>query len=201
MYQEPVEVVFGKGNIPDVPDARDHTVPTASLRKTDTTAPHFTIFGTTSPGYQKVVFNQYAVGSCTCNAVAAAYMYELQRQRVPLDEYRPSRLFLYYVARYARIYGKDVKDDGIPSADYYKGFMNNVPAVPLLKDPDSHLRDVIKIMGSLGAPRGFEISHKDDYRKFGPGSAIWPYDRFASSDKHRRFKNEDWPAKAPDSSC
>src|SRR3569833_727544 len=104
MYQEPVEVVFGKGNIPDVPDARDHTVPTASLRKTDTTAPHFTIFGTTSPGNQKVVINQYAVGSCTCIAYAAAYMYYLHRLRLPLDEFRPSLLFLNFVARYSRIY-------------------------------------------------------------------------------------------------
>lgn len=77
--EEPVEIIIAKGHVPDVPDAQDYVVNTASLRAVDTTASSFTIFDAAGPGYQKIVFNQFAAGTCTCNSVAAAYMYELQR--------------------------------------------------------------------------------------------------------------------------
>ena len=200
MSQEEPEILFGRGHVVDVPDERDYAVDTVSLREIDTAASHFTIFDPTGPSYQQIVFNQFSAGTCTCNAVASAYMYELQRQKVPIGDYRPSRLFLYYVARYARIYDKDIKPTDIPTAEYYKGLMNNVPTVPLLDDSGSQVRDVIKIMGSLGAPQELEIFKPADYAKYRPGSGTWPYDRFAEPVKDK-FKDQDWPAKAPDSSC
>ena len=170
---------FGRGHVADVPDERDHSVNTATLRQVDTAASRFTIFDQAGPSYQKIVFNQFAAGTCTCNSVGAAYMYELQRQKVPIGDYRPSRLFLYYVARYARIYDQKIKPDDIPSVEYYKGLMANVPTVPLTDDSGSQLRDVIKIMGSLGAPQELEFFKPEEFLAWlkleKPG--IWRYFR------------------------
>jgi len=43
------------------------------------------------------VYNQYELGSCTANALGAAYQYEQIRQKK--DDFIPSRLFIYYNER------------------------------------------------------------------------------------------------------
>lgn len=43
------------------------------------------------------VYNQFSCGSCTGNAIAAAYQFDLMRQG--LQSFEPSRLFIYYNER------------------------------------------------------------------------------------------------------
>lgn len=43
------------------------------------------------------VFNQGALGSCTANAIGSAFQFEQRRQQV--EEFAPSRLFIYYNER------------------------------------------------------------------------------------------------------
>jgi len=47
--------------------------------------------------YVRGVYNQFPLGSCTANAVCAAYRIDLNRQGLP--DFDPSRLFLYYNTR------------------------------------------------------------------------------------------------------
>lgn len=47
--------------------------------------------------YVRGVYNQLQLGSCTANAVCAAYRIDLNRQGLP--DFDPSRLFLYYNTR------------------------------------------------------------------------------------------------------
>jgi C1A family cysteine protease len=43
------------------------------------------------------VYDQGGIGSCTANAIAAAFEYDLKRQQLP--DFLPSRLFIYYNER------------------------------------------------------------------------------------------------------
>lgn len=49
------------------------------------------------------IFNQGHLGSCTANALAAAYHFTLHKQNVENDaqfkDFTPSRLFIYYNER------------------------------------------------------------------------------------------------------
>lgn len=47
--------------------------------------------------YCPPVYNQSALGSCTANAIAAAYQFDLKKEQKP--EFNPSRLFIYYNER------------------------------------------------------------------------------------------------------
>lgn len=79
------------GWVPDLPDARDHlfSAPQAVLdnlpRKVDLRAD------------MPPVYDQGQLGSCTANAIGAAFQYMQQKQKQP--DFMPSRLFVYYNER------------------------------------------------------------------------------------------------------
>ena len=66
--------------------------------------------------YVDHVYSQGNLGSCTANAVCAAYMIDLHKQK--LKNFYPSRLFLYYNTR--KVEGKQDKDDGASLRDTVK---------------------------------------------------------------------------------
>jgi C1A family cysteine protease len=79
------------GWLPDLPDQRDHlyAAPPQVLRK----LPRQVDLRPQCPP----VFDQGALGSCTANAIANAYRFDVLRQRGP--DFVPSRLFIYYNER------------------------------------------------------------------------------------------------------
>lgn len=80
------------GWVPDLPDQRDHryAAPRAVMRA----LPKRVDLRPQCPP----VFDQGTLGSCTANAIANAYRFDLLRQHGP-DGFVPSRLFLYYNER------------------------------------------------------------------------------------------------------
>ncbi|KAH7066584.1 hypothetical protein BKA63DRAFT_571001 [Paraphoma chrysanthemicola] len=111
--------------------------------------------------YDKHLYDQGQLESCTCNAVASAYRYLMQRKfstdldphRLYPSEYRPSRLFLYWVAR---IHMAKRIENPHKWGDYYAGLSTSPPTdVGLLTDESkgTDIRTVIMIMARLGAPR------------------------------------------------
>lgn len=111
--------------------------------------------------YDQHLYDQGRLESCTCNAVASAYRYLMQRRfHTDLDphgyyprDYRPSRLFLYWVAR---IYMAKSMGNPHKWGDYYAGLSRSPPTdVGLLTDESkgTAIRTVIMIMARLGAPR------------------------------------------------
>lgn len=84
--------VAGYGWSPDLPDARDHLY----------TAPHLAMAGAPPrvdlrDGLLPAAYDQGRIGSCTANAIAAAFQYDLRKQN--LTDFLPSRLFIYYNER------------------------------------------------------------------------------------------------------
>ena len=79
------------GWTPDLPDARDHlfSAPQISL----TALPPSADLRSTCPP----VYNQEQIGSCTANAIGAAFEFETTKQGLP--DFMPSRLFIYYNER------------------------------------------------------------------------------------------------------
>ncbi len=82
---------FGYGWVPDLPDQRDlmYSAPMMVMRKL-----------VSKVDLQKKcppVYNQGALGSCTANALSAAF--EFARKKQSLKDFMPSRLFLYYNER------------------------------------------------------------------------------------------------------
>jgi C1A family cysteine protease len=82
----------GYGWLPDLPDQRDHlyAAPPAVLKK----LPRRADLRSKCPP----VFDQGALGSCTANAIANAYRFDVLRQGGSPD-FVPARLFLYYNER------------------------------------------------------------------------------------------------------
>ena len=80
------------GWIPDLPDQRDipFLAPRAILRK----LPLKIDLRPKCPP----VYDQGELGSCTANAIGAAFEFELIRQK-PIEDFVPSRLFIYYNER------------------------------------------------------------------------------------------------------
>jgi C1A family cysteine protease len=80
------------GWIPDLPDQRDHTfsVPAPVLGDLPASVD-------LRPGCPKTVYDQGQLGSCTANAIAAAFEFDLAKQE--LADFMPSRLFIYYNER------------------------------------------------------------------------------------------------------
>ncbi len=79
------------GWVPDLPDARDHIYAAPRL-------------GLISPPprvdlreQMPAVYDQGRIGSCTANAIGAAFEFDLVRQQ--LADFTPSRLFIYYNER------------------------------------------------------------------------------------------------------
>ena len=79
------------GWVPDLPDARDHlyAAPAIALAALP---PSADLRSGCPP-----VYNQGRIGSCTANAIAAAFEFDLKKQGLP--DFMPSRLFIYYNER------------------------------------------------------------------------------------------------------
>ena len=84
-------VVSRYGWVPDLPDARDHVY--AAPRLSLVNPPPRMDLREQMP----MVYDQGKIGSCTANAIAAAFEFELLRQH--LTDFMPSRLFIYYNER------------------------------------------------------------------------------------------------------
>src|ERR1700748_3416710 len=82
---------FGSyGWIPDIPEARDRFLQLP--RKVSALPPSVDLRAQCPP-----VYDQGQLGSCTANAIAGAFQFELLKQSLP--SFNPSRLFIYYNER------------------------------------------------------------------------------------------------------
>ena len=99
------------GWIPDLPDHRDHlfSTPQPVLGELP---PHVDL----RPDCPKKLYDQGRLGSCTANAIAAAFEFDLLKQALP--DFMPSRLFIYYNER--RIEGTINCDSGAMIRDGIK---------------------------------------------------------------------------------
>jgi C1A family cysteine protease len=88
------------GWLPDLPDQRDllYAAPKPLIRK----LPSKVDLRSQCPP----VYEQGQLGSCTANAIGAAFEYEVKRQRA--KDFTPSRLFIYYNER---VIGNSVESD------------------------------------------------------------------------------------------
>jgi C1A family cysteine protease len=77
---------------PDIPDARDHVFTAPAIATT--ALPLSVDLSSGCPA----VYSQGHIGSCTANAIAAAFDFELKKQGLP--DFMPSRLFIYYNERF-----------------------------------------------------------------------------------------------------
>jgi C1A family cysteine protease len=80
------------GWVPDLPDARDHLF--AAPPATVAALPSRVDLRDQCP---KTVYDQGRIGSCTANAIAGAFEFDLLKQG--LTDFMPSRLFIYYNER------------------------------------------------------------------------------------------------------
>jgi C1A family cysteine protease len=80
------------GWVPDLPDARDHLF--AAPPATIAALPPKINLRDQCP---KEVYDQGRIGSCTANAIAGAFEFDLLKQG--LTDFMPSRLFIYYNER------------------------------------------------------------------------------------------------------
>lgn len=83
--------IHGLGWRPDLPDWRDYDREPPALSHLPDEA-RLDLLPEMPP-----VYDQGRLGSCTANALAAAMQFDLRRQR--LDDFVPSRLFIYYNER------------------------------------------------------------------------------------------------------
>jgi hypothetical protein len=182
----------GRGHIPDQDDAQDLMINMKALHadvnlgnisSIDLFTNKFTFADGQEKSYEPFVYNQEQVNSCTSNAVAAAYRYMLQRHCAP--DFKPSRLFLYYLAR--------TSDETITKAgftdeergSYYADLKFHLPKEPIVKDSGSGIRENIRILAKLGVP-----SETD-----------WPYNIDFPSAKDEVSKEEVFPATSNVASC
>ncbi len=87
-----VRQIAGLGWRPDTPDIRDRVWrPKAAIGELPDSV------DLCSTGFMPPVYSQGALGSCTANAIAAAYEFEQRRQGQ--SDFMPSRLFIYYGER------------------------------------------------------------------------------------------------------
>jgi C1A family cysteine protease len=82
---------FRYGWVPDLPDARDHLY--LAPRAAVVNLPPSVDLKAGLPD----AYNQGRIGSCTGNAIAGAFEFELRKQQLP--DFTPSRLFIYYNER------------------------------------------------------------------------------------------------------
>jgi len=114
------------GWIPDMPDHRDHYLTfkhvdaPREIKKKSEGKNELVDLRPLNGGF--VIFNQGHLGSCTANALAAAYHFTLHKQNVENDaqfkDFTPSRLFIYYNERYVE--GSVDKDAGAMIRDGIK---------------------------------------------------------------------------------
>jgi C1A family cysteine protease len=79
---------------PDLPDARDLAFDAVAAARVSAPPPRVDLRETR---HLPPVYDQLALGSCTANAIGAAYAYEQEREG--LRQFMPSRLFIYYAER------------------------------------------------------------------------------------------------------
>lgn len=111
--------IAGLGWRPDTPDNRDKTF---KPRRRLTRLP--SKIDLRESGFMPPVYDQGNLGSCTANAIGAAYEYEQRRQG--LLDFMPSRLFVYYGER------------------EIEGTVNS--------DAGAEIRDGMKVINHLGCP-------------------------------------------------
>ena len=80
------------GWTPDLPDARDHLFSAPAISLAALLPMFLTCAAQRPPGY-----DQEQIGSCTANAIGAAFEFEVNKQG--LSDFMPSRLFIYYNER------------------------------------------------------------------------------------------------------
>jgi C1A family cysteine protease len=83
----------GFGWTPDLPDHRDLKYALVRPEAAAKPLPPLVDMRVQCPA----VYNQGNLGSCTANAIAGAFQFELMRQKLPV--FNPSRLFIYYNER------------------------------------------------------------------------------------------------------
>ena len=83
------EEIKGLGWVPDLPDQRDYYLSLAPIPN----LPSKVDLRVNDPS----IFDQGRLGSCTAQAIAAAYMHNLKKQNEEM--FVPSRLFIYYNER------------------------------------------------------------------------------------------------------
>lgn len=98
------------GWVPDLPDARDHlySAPSIALAALPPSVDLRNQF--------PQIYNQGRIGSCTANAIAAAFEFDLRK--LQLNDFMPSRLFIYYNER--AIEGHPAFDSGAQIRDGIK---------------------------------------------------------------------------------
>jgi C1A family cysteine protease len=123
---------------PDLPDHRDHlyAAPPAKLAA----LPAKVDLRKQCPP----VYNQGRIGSCTANAIAAAFEFDLKKQK--LTDFIPSRLFIYYNER---------------SMEHSTG-----------TDSGAQIRDGIKSVNKLGVCPEKEWTYDDTPAD--PFTGVWP---------------------------
>jgi C1A family cysteine protease len=116
------------GWVPDIPDPRDflYAAPAAVLQK----LPANVDLTPSCPP----IYDQGQLGSCTGNAIAGAF--EFEQKKLGLDEFAPSRLFIYYNER------------------AMEGTVN--------QDSGARIRDGIKSVVKLGVPPETEWPYSVD---------------------------------------
>ena len=158
--------------------------------------------------YKAQIYDQGHIGSCVCNASASAYACILQRQGHD-GTFRPSRLFLYYLARLA-----DLKNDEKNNRDrkgksgWFASMALDPPKEEVDNDNGSMGRDVLKAISALGCcPKAESISilkhesngtwplidvqpPKDTAGDVGMPPYMQTLNKFASWDES---KNKKWP--------
>lgn len=123
MTSLPVRPVRRFGWKPDTPDQRDHQFSHATvLRRLRGKLP--ARVDLRSLNLHAPVFDQGALGSCTANAIGKAF--EFAQRRQGLEDYAPSRLFIYYGER-------EIEDS-------------------IHFDSGAEIRDGLKVVNKLGAP-------------------------------------------------
>ena len=141
----------GYNSSPD--DPRDHEVSIDDLEELSH-GPYpeaFNIYRDESSSAEKLpfiphIYAQGNVASCVCNAFASAYACALQRQGHD-PAFRPSRLFLYYLARLAQT-GENENRQG--KSDWFASMATEPPTEIIPTDHGSRSRDVLKAISALG---------------------------------------------------
>lgn len=123
---------------PDLPDNRDH-VYAAPLPKLGPLPAKVDLRKQCPP-----VYNQGEIGSCTANAIAAAFEFDVLKQK--LKDFVPSRLFIYYNER---------------SMEHTTG-----------TDSGAQIRDGVKSVNKLGVCPEAEWPYDDTPAD--PNTGIWP---------------------------
>jgi C1A family cysteine protease len=158
----------------------EHSVDVETITSIDLFSDKFKFADGEERSYQNFgIYDQDEVGSCTSNAVAAAYRYMLQRHG--LHDFQPSRLFLYYLARTP---DETIKKAGFEvdmRGSYYESLKLNPPTLAIREDSGSKIRENVRILARLGVP----------------SEAEWPYSIDSKADEKDKFPEASNVARCP----